>query len=176
MTDPTAADLPSFPYHPDPVATGSVVPSDTECLSCGRRRGYVYAGPVYAVADIGHELCPWCIADGSAAERYEAFFTEVDGQVPMDVVRVVAQRTPGFSAWQQERWLTHCGDAALFLGRAGVPELEPYPDAMETLREDLGSLGDTEAFLAALDAEGQPTAYLFRCRHCERHLAYADFT
>jgi uncharacterized protein CbrC (UPF0167 family) len=171
MTDPAAAALPSFPYHPNPLATGSVVASDTECLCCGLQRGYVYVGPVYAVTDIGDELCPWCIADGSAAVRFAAQFTEVTGEAPTDVVRHVEHRTPGFSGWQQERWLTHCGDAATYLGRVGSRELAAHPDAGETLRE---TLGDT--FYAALDAQGQPTAYLFRCRTCTRHLAYADFT
>ncbi|WP_406493391.1 CbrC family protein [Streptomyces sp. NBC_01604] len=43
--------------------------------------------------------------------------------------------------------------------------------ALETLAADHDA-----AFLAALDAGGRPTAYLFRCRRCARHLAYADFT
>jgi uncharacterized protein CbrC (UPF0167 family) len=33
-----------------------------------------------------------------------------------------------------------------------------------------------ESVLASLDKDGQPTAYLFRCRACATHLAYADFT
>ncbi|WLW54539.1 CbrC family protein [Streptomyces sp. YU58] len=86
-------------------------------------------------------------------------------------MRAVAERTPGFSAWQQARWLTHCGDAAVFLGRAGARELRSHPDALESLAAEFG-----EDFLAVLDADDQPTAYLFRCRGCARHLAYADFT
>ncbi|GAA3069926.1 CbrC family protein [Streptomyces glomeratus] len=172
MSDPaTTAELPSFPYHPDPLATGSVVAADTECLCCGLRRGYVYVGPVYAVADVRAELCPWCIADGSAAERFGAQFTEVTGEAPKSVVRTVERCTPGFSGWQQERWLTHCGDAAEYLGRAGAKELADHPEAAQSLRETLG-----ETFFASLDADGQPTAYLFRCRSCAQHVAYADFT
>ncbi|AJE41009.1 CbrC family protein [Streptomyces nodosus] len=172
MKDPvTTAELPSFPYHPDPMATGSVVAGDTECLCCGQRRGYVYVGPVYAAADVRAELCPWCIADGCAAERFEAQFTEVTGEAPTSVIRTVEQRTPGFSGWQQERWLTHCGDAAAYLGRVGTEELARYPEAAQNLRATLG-----ETFFASLDADGQPTAYLFRCRVCAGHLAYADFT
>ncbi|MEU6253409.1 CbrC family protein [Streptomyces sp. NPDC047043] len=170
MTD--SDPLPEFPYHPDPLATGCVRASDALCVCCGRRRGYIYPGPVYAVDDgLDDALCPWCLADGSAAERYEAQFTEVEGRVPMEIVRTVEQRTPGFAGWQQERRLTHCDDAAVFLGRAGARELRPYPDALEHLAEEFD-----ETFLTALDADDQPTAYLFRCRHCARHLAYADFT
>lgn len=172
--------LPGFPYHPDPLGTGSVVASDAGCVCCGGRRGYVYAGPVYAVADLARKLCPWCLADGSAAERYEAQFTEIDGRVPPEVLRAVAERTPGFVGWQQERWLVHCGDAAVFLGRVGAAALAQHPDAVEHLRADLGWGGADEPgfgrFLSALDADGQPTGYLFRCRVCAGHLAYADFT
>ena len=39
--------LPNFRYHPDPVATGNVVPSDTVCLCCGQARGYIYKASVY---------------------------------------------------------------------------------------------------------------------------------
>ena len=124
MTD--AGPLPEFPYHPDPLATVSVAASDTACVCCGLRRGHVYTGPVFAVADgLDDALCPWCLADGTAAERYEAQFTG----------------------------------------------LRAFPDASEFLAAEFD-----EAFLGALDAEGQPTAYLFRCRHCARHLAYADFS
>jgi hypothetical protein len=71
----------------------------------------------------------------------------------------------------EERWLYHCGDAAVFLGPAGAAELEAYPDALESIRAE----EDDEELIAALDKEGSPTAYLFRCGHCGRHLAYADF-
>ncbi|MFD3841634.1 CbrC family protein [Streptomyces sp. NPDC058642] len=162
--------LPVFRYHPDPLATGSMVPSEARCDCCGQRRGFVYDGPVYAVADPG-ALCPWCLADGSAAERYEAQFTETEGRVPMEVRLEVDRRTPGFRGWQQERWLTHCGDAAAFLGRAGAGDVRRHPDALADLVAEFG-----EEFCAALDANEQPTAYLFACLHCDRHLAYADFT
>ncbi|MFD7921755.1 CbrC family protein [Streptomyces sp. NPDC059740] len=174
MTQP----LPSFPYHPDPVATGVVVPSRTACRSCGRVRGYVYTGPVYAEDDLRGRLCPWCIADGSAAGRFEALFTDVLDDVPLDRLHAITRRTPGFAGWQQERWLIHCGDGAAFLGRAGAAELRQRPQAWEAVRAELGRGGwsaeQVEQHLGALSKDGQPTAYLFRCRVCDRWLAYTD--
>jgi len=35
---------------------------------------------------------------------------------------------------------------------------------------------EVEEYLAALDKDDMPTAYLFECRHCGAHLAYSDFT
>lgn len=89
----------------------------------------------------------------------------------MEVRLEVDRRTPGFRGRQQERWLTHCGDAAAFLGRAGAADVRRHPDALADLLAEFGA-----EFCEALDADGQPTAYLFACLHCDRHLAYADFT
>jgi hypothetical protein len=175
--------LPAFRYHPDPVGTGFVKPSSAACVACGRERGFVYTGPVYAVDDLQRQICPWCIADGSAAERFDATFTDawgVPADVPMPVVDEVSRRTPGYSGWQQEHWLYHCGDGCAFLGAAGREELGPYPDAIEALlREHAGSgwtAENSQDYVNRLTASGQPTAYLFRCLHCGTHLAFSDFT
>jgi uncharacterized protein len=173
--------LPEFPYHPDPVGTGFVEPSETTCVSCGQARGFIYTGPVFAEDELTDSLCPWCIADGSAAGRFDAIFTDYIGtpdDVPVEVVDAVTTRTPGFGGWQQEHWLYHCGDGAAFLGAAGWPELERHPDALDHVREELPrdawSSDEIDAYLRALDKDGSPTAYLFRCRHCGTHLAYSD--
>jgi uncharacterized protein CbrC (UPF0167 family) len=100
--------LPTFKYHPDPVASGIFVPSETSCVRCGENRGWVYTGPVYAIEDYESCICPWCIADGTAHEQLDATFTDEDGiggegawdSVPPDVIEAVACRTPGFSGWQ----------------------------------------------------------------------------
>jgi uncharacterized protein CbrC (UPF0167 family) len=177
--------LPQFRYHPDPVGAGNVVASTVTCRSCGRARGAAYVGPVYAEEELDGELCPWCIADGSAAGRFGAEFTDaasVGGgawdAVPAGVVDEVVQRTPGFAGWQQERWWTHCGDAAAFLGRAGRRELEKrWAGALPEIRADAGLSSDDAdwvRYLAALDADGAPTAYVFRCLHCGQLGGYTD--
>ncbi|MFJ9776312.1 CbrC family protein [Kitasatospora sp. NPDC101157] len=168
--------LPLFPYHPDPVSTGAIVRSDVECRCCDRARGYIYTGPVYAAENLRNRLCPWCIADGSAAGLFDAQFTDVVDDVPRDRLFAITQRTPGFSGWQQERWLIHCGDGAAFLGSAGAADLAAYPDASASLGRELASWPKSQAeqFLNALTRDGQPTAYLFLCRVCGTHLAYAD--
>ena len=177
--------IPTFKYHPDPVATGSIQASEAECLCCGQRRGYIYVGPVYSVKELSESICPWCIADGSAHEKFGAEFTDSAGvgshyhnqQVPAAVVEEVAFRTPGFSGWQQERWLACCRDAAAFLGRAGHAEIQSrFADAIESLRTD-SEMGERwPQFFEALSSEDGPTAYVFRCLHCGQHLGYADYT
>ena len=174
--------LPEFPYHPDPLETGVIVKSDATCRCCERGRGFIYTGPVYAVDELQESLCPWCIADGSAGARFEAMFTDdiaVPEDVPAEVVGIVTTRTPGFSGWQQEHWLYHCGDGAAFLGASGWPEVEARPAAVESLRQENLARGwskpQVEEYLRSLDKEGSPTAYLFKCRHCGTDLAYSDF-
>jgi len=177
--------LPTFKYHPDPVVTGNIVESDTECCCCGKARGYIYTGPVYAIEEYDECICPWCIADGSAQEKLDASFTDEDGiggggewdDVPEDVIEEVAYRTPGFSGWQQERWWTHCGDAGQFLGRAGRKELEAFgPEAITAIQDSTGLDAGPEwdRFLAALDKDGSPTAYVFRCTKCGTLGGYQD--
>lgn len=178
-------DLPKFKYHPDPIATGSVIESDAECMCCGQSRGFIYTGPVYAEEELDEALCPWCIADGSAHEKFDASFTDEEGvgdygsweAVPEEIVEQVTYRTPGFSGWQQERWWTHCGDAAAFIGRAGREELEKYgQEAIQFIQDSTGLPNgkEWERFFAALDKDGSPTAYLFRCIKCGALGGYQD--
>jgi uncharacterized protein len=111
---------------------------------------------------------------------FDAEFTDAPGEVGAEVTDEVLHRTPGFTGWQQERWLHHCNDAAEFHGPAGAEELAPFPDAVECLRLEVLEWGgwsaeQVDGYLQSLSKDGQPTAYLFRCRHCETHLAYSDF-
>jgi len=145
-------------------------------------------GPVYGAKAVSlrGRICPWCIADGSAHEKYGAEFTDAAGvgghrrgwdEVPKEVVEEVAYRTPGFSGWQQERWWTHCGDAADFLGPAGRGEVEAYgSELVEALRADVGGMSDQnwQAYYQALDKKHGPTAYVFRCLHCGKVGGYSD--
>ena len=180
MIVPVSESLPAFRYHPDPVGTGSVELSSATCTACGRERGFIYTGPVYAVENLRRKICPWCIAAGSAAERFDAYFTNpgsAPDDVPLPVLDEITRRTPGFIAWQQEHWLYHCGDGCAFLGVAGRRELDPYPDAIEVLLHEHGwTAEDSHAYVNSLTASGQPTAYLFRCLNCGTHLAFSDFT
>jgi uncharacterized protein CbrC (UPF0167 family) len=177
--------LPTFTYHPDPVATGSVVDSNTECVCRRKARGFIYTGPVYAIEEYDQCICPWCIADGSAHEQLEASFTDEEGiggggmwdQVPQPVIAEVAYRTPGFSGWQQEQWWTHCGDAAQFMGRVGSKEMKALgSEAIAAIQASAGLSDGPEwdEFFASLDKEGSPTAYMFRCTKCGRLGGYQD--
>lgn len=176
--------LPKFKYHPDPIATGNISPSDEICLSCKQARGYIYNGSVYAVEELDDSICPFCIADGTAHEKFDAEFVDAESiggygeweTVADEIVAEVAYRTPGFSGWQQEKWFTHCGDAAEFLGAAEKTELEHYGlQAIEAIRKEAGLTEENwQVYLQALSKEQSPTAYIFRCRHCSAFGGYSD--
>ncbi len=177
--------LPHFAYHPDPIGTGSVVSSDALCVVCGRERGYVYNGSPFAEQELERCICPWCLADRTASARFHATFNDPDGDdwdsVPDQIRDEIMCRTPGFAGWQHERWFAHCGDAMVFVGPVGFRELVAIgPRAVAAVSEELRSegWGDDEipAYLRSLKRDGEPTAYVFRCRRCESWRGYSDFT
>lgn len=177
------AELPQFKYHPDPLATGSIVSSTGVCRCCGQVRGFICWGPTYSVEELEDAICPWCIADGIAHDKFDAEFTDttqVGGSgwvaVSRQIVEEVAFRTPGFAGWQTERWFTHCEDAGEFLGPMGRAQLEEIgPEAIAVIRAESGHLGaEWEEYYQALDKDRGPTAYLFRCRHCGQLGGYSD--
>ena len=174
---------PDFRYHPDPIASGSVVPSDATCACWGQARGFAYAGPVYAEEAVD-ALCPWCIASGAAHEKFDAEFVDpeaFDG-VPDDAVETIVERTPGFNAWQGERWPACCDDATAFLTPAGIAEIRGTYRSMEgavlshIIHELQVSGGAALRMLESLRADESPTAFLFQCLHCERQHVYVDRT
>jgi uncharacterized protein len=181
----SAMSFPFFRYYPDPISTGSVELSDNVCRVCGRCCGFIYKGPVYGGHDeLVDAICPWCIFEGTAHEKFDVEFNDprnVGGHggwdaVPSAVVEEVAYRTPSFIGWQQERWFTHCGDAAEFLAIAGRQELEDFgDDAIAAIRQESGYDDEQwQSYFRALDRDHGPTAYVFRCRHCGKLGGYSD--
>jgi len=122
------------------------------------------------------------VADGSAAKAFGAEFADTGtlDDVPKAVLEELAKRTPGFMAWQQERWLCCCDDAAAYLGRAGAAELAgelagARPAVERWLRQECGlASGEVGRTIAGMGKDREPTAYVFRCLHCAAYLAYSD--
>jgi uncharacterized protein CbrC (UPF0167 family) len=175
--------LPEFRYHPAPLASGSITKSDKKCRSCKQSRGYIYAGPVYAEEDLDEAICPWCIADGSAYEKFDATFVDSEAfgnDAPEAAMDLISQRTPGFSSWQTEQWPSCCEDVTAFLTPAGIKEIrEQYRDLESSLLSHIIyemkiSGGAATRMLQGLNRDAGPTAYLFHCLHCEKNHFYID--
>jgi uncharacterized protein CbrC (UPF0167 family) len=186
-----AMDLPIFKYFPDPVGLGSIVASENECVCCKKQRGYVYALNPYAPEDHCEEICPWCIADGTAAELIEGQFNDELGvgghgaweEVSPEIIDEVSKQTPGFAGIQDEQWFTHCADAAEFHGYVTKERLISMgPKVVEDFLESLGEETYSEflefgsELLETIREDGAGQGYIFRCRHCGCHGGYVDRT
>ena len=168
--------IPVFKYHPDPFATGTFREAEepVACPCCGEETSVVYEGPFYSVQEVEH-LCPFCIASGAAAEKYDGEFQDsesVDEVDDPDKLDELIHRTPGYCGWQQEYWRAHCGDFCAFLGYVGYGELvergileEVLEDAEDWYRENIQHL----------TKDGSMVGYLFQCLYCGKHLLHVDF-
>jgi uncharacterized protein CbrC (UPF0167 family) len=173
-----------FRYHPDPVRSGSVVPSSNTCRLCDQARGWLYAGPVYAEEQgLEDAICPWCIADGSAHRAFDATFVDCEAfadELPAAVVDSITGRTPGYAAWQGEHWPVCCGDATAFIEPMGAREVsaagaETLALVLEHVIDVLGlERGPAARTLQALSRDGSPTAYRFECLACGRKHFHID--
>ena len=170
--------LPKFRYHPEPLATGAIVVSEEKCECCGSVAGYKYVASFYAVDEV-LSLCPWCIASGEAAEKFEGSFSDDwplnDAGLSQSIIREVTTRTPGFETWQQEEWLTHCEDACAFLGDATVRDIKELAEGRGRVED--GQEWKTEDFLELAKyykPKGSPALYKFECLHCHEVLYGLD--
>ena len=174
--------LPTFRYHPDPVATGAVKPSEMICRCCDRARGYAYTASVYCRDLPRDSLCPWCIADGSAAAKFDAFFSDgeplAQENVPAEVIEEVTRRTPGYNSWQQEVWEACCDDACAFHGDASKEELRSLGGELlsRTLTQWKCREPDWQRLIQHYQPGGNPAVYKFVCLHCGTPKYALDFT
>ena len=171
--------LPDFKYHPDPIKTGVIEQEKTLCPVCNQEREYVYTGPFY-----NHQkakgICPWCIKDGSAAKKYDGDFQDIAGCEDVEKQEYIDElihRTPGYRAFQQERWPSHCGDFCAFIGCVGWDEIKDIQD--DSLKEEIESIkqnwGQTqEEFESSLKYRGSHQGYLFKCIHCGKYRLLDD--
>lgn len=171
-------DIPNFKYNPNALRLGIIKKEKTNCPVCGQTRDFVYAGPFYAVDEV-EGICPWCIKDGLAAKKYDGEFQDSESYEPTDKEEYLIElttRTPGYSGWQQERWLSHCGDfCALkdYVDWADIKDLkDELTDDINQIKTDYGlKQGDLEKYLVR---NGSMQGYLFQCLHCKKHRLTID--
>lgn len=172
--------LPQFRYFPDPIGAGVIAETAELCECCGLARGYTYTRQIYAADNI-ETICPWCIADGTAAEKYDGVFVDdhplIQAGVAMSVVDEVSKRTPGYESWQEATWLACCNDACEFHGdetrdyllsldQNGLIRLSQQTDFPFDVLVDV---------IQHYKPKGSPAFYRFRCRHCGAIHHHADY-
>ena len=171
--------LPEFRYHPDPVATGMIVTTDKPCQACGQCRGFAYARPMYSRLEV-ETVCPWCIADGSAARMFDGSFVDdhslSQAGLRSEIIEEVCLRTPGYISWQGDEWQACCGDACEFHG----DETREYLQSLT--QDEIAAIAERISFpfdvlmdiIPTYQAGGSPAFYRFRCRHCSAIRHHAD--
>ncbi|RAS74433.1 CbrC family protein [Priestia endophytica] len=166
-------ELPVFRYNPNALELEFIEKEETLCPVCEKEREYTYTGHFYSVEDV-EGICPWCIADGSAAKKYDGEFQDEGCCEDVEEERLVEEliyRTPGYTGWQQERWLAHCGDFCAFIGYGRWPEIEPLREELQKDLQDimsnyrLDNIEELKKLLSKRSAEG----YLFQCLKCGKH-------
>ena len=121
-------ELPKFEYHRDPIASRSLRESNESCDCCGDANGWMYDGVIYS-AENPENICRWCIADGSASDKYDGSFFDAtfvdedlnDVAVAPEYYPAVFCRTIGFSTFNPIGWWVHCDQPAEYVRRD-----EPY--------------------------------------------------
>ena len=168
--------LPHFIYHPDPLSTGAFVEGEAKlCPSCGKESTIYYNLMPYCIDNIKN-LCPFCIANGLAAKKFDAEFVqdaEWQGELDSEKNQLLYCQTPGYSSWQGENWLSCCQDYCAYLGTVGTRELKAMGIAEQVLAdyEERGEYQDIEEYLVK---DGSLCGYLFRCLHCQKYQIGVD--
>ena len=172
------ARIPSFKYNPDPIKARVIEEREAICPVCNKVTQYVYVGPFYAIEEV-EGICPWCIEDGSAAKKYDGEFQDGCSCEDVDSVEYLDElihRTPGYCGWQQEKWLSHCGDFCAFIDYVGWNEIKDIADELEDDIEQIkGEMGMTqEEFEESFVNGGSHQGYLFKCVICGKHRLTSD--
>ena len=170
--------IPTFKYHPNPLATGAFDESEegVTCDCCGKTAHIYYEVPFYSVEDIDY-LCPDCIASGEAAKKFNGTFQDDycvdDGVEDMSKLDELIHRTPGYCGWQQEYWRAHCGDFCAYLGRVGALELKALGIMDEVLDDSLWNEEQKDLIRTSVNG-GSFQCYLFQCLNCGKYMLWTD--
>lgn len=179
-------ELPTFRLFADPVKAESFEPSDQVCQLCGKARGWMYSGEPYGENEPPDCLCPWCIADGTAAARGYTFndatiFPFWGPQLPPEDAAEVEGRTPEFTAWQGVKWQMCCGRACRYIGEASAEDLKGrWASAVEPIFGHMRAEGgwDDARIAEVVDSigGGDPAAYVFECVVCGKLCGFWDLS
>jgi uncharacterized protein CbrC (UPF0167 family) len=144
------------------------------CEICNTEQSYRYIGPLYMenekstgtfkVTDTEHKICAYCIENGSAAEKLNADFKDIDileqtcyNQEHIDeekcdsVINTWLYKTPNFKGLETELWPICCSNFTSFIG---------YLSASENFSRDL-NLNEVPSALTA-KLEGETVENLFQ--------------
>lgn len=175
---------PTFKYHPNAYGLDIFAQETGICNICGQHRELKYDCSFYA-QEYPDYICPFCIADGSASQKYDGEFNDYtsiesvspnpsDPKSPIDpaLLEEICCRTPSYTSWQQAEWKVHCNEPCAFIDYADVATITPLLDELE---EDIQNDGYPPEFIkTCLSKDGDLVGYLFQCVVCGKHRLHVD--
>ncbi len=177
--------LPKFKYSPNAYALGLFDDVEGTCSVCKEKRKLKYNSSFYSI-DTPEYICPWCISNGKASEKYDGEFNDYNGiegvspdpsdpvpTLPAEQLLEVCCKTPSYVSWQQEQWLSHCNEPCAFIGYADTETIQPL---LDELKDDIEqNIGFDPSFIKEhLSKDGHLVGYLFQCIKCKTHRLHAD--
>ncbi len=139
-------ELPKFKYSPNAYNLDLFVEKEGVCSVCNEKRNLKYESSFYSI-DEPEYICPWCIANGKAAEKYDGDFNDYCGiegvspdpsepapTIPKEMLNEICTKTPSYFSWQQEEWLTHCNEPCQFIGYGTSETIKPI---LNEVKEDI---------------------------------------
>lgn len=163
-------ELPKFRYHPNVYSNPITTFANGICQCCGKNVK-AYIEMMYSKENINC-ICFNCIADGSAAKKFDGEFIEYAEKInDNNKEDELFHRTPGYASWQGENWLACCDDYCEFIGDTGTKELEELGIAEEVFEEYSKKYGsdDMEWIKQHLTNGGSVAGYLFKCKKCGKY-------
>ncbi|MCL1948397.1 MAG: CbrC family protein [Turicibacter sp.] len=170
--------LPTFKYHPNPLKTGAFKQGEPFiCECCEKETTIYYTGVLYTPEEIS-TLCPDCIHSGRASATFDGQFVadiEDGATISKEAQTELFKRTPSYASWQDEIWLTHCGDGCAFIDYVGWDDIKGKLDDFADLRADSSDYADDISHLEKyMHNGGDFQGYLFQCLHCHKYRLHAD--
>ena len=175
-----------FKYNPNAyelnIIKKTLIPQKCQC--CSRYTNYLVDNIYTKEKDID-TICPECVQNGSAAERFNADFIEsAETKLVKDENKIIElfKRTPGYEAWQGEHWLACCNDFCQFIGYVSTKDLDDLGIFDEVVNEYFYDTEnnypiscDKDWIRNNLTRKGSMSGYLFRCLHCKKYRLWIDF-
>ncbi len=166
---------PEFKYNPRAYDLGLFKRGEFTCDCCGEQTDMIYGSGIYTAHDPQPKVCPECLANGAAAEKFSAQFVNSGDSAVTDEEKIdeLLHRTPGYPSWQGDFFPACCGDFCAFIEDVGTAELEEMGIADEVF-EDWEARGGDPYDREVLVAVGSTAGYLFQCLHCGRYHLHVD--
>jgi uncharacterized protein CbrC (UPF0167 family) len=172
-------DLPIFTYNPHPLKNNCIIKSDKVCQVCNKKIGYIVTSIMATAFDNIYDICPWCIADGSACRKYNGefvYYIENAKNISKEILDTISCKTVSFPAHQELTWLTHCNDGCEFHGFATPADFQSISREERNRLSKVEYLSDIHIKELELEElEELPYCQKFVCIHCGEVKLSSDY-